>query len=140
MGILDSLLGGLLGGNTASAPIQSILSSILGGQAGSGSQGATMPGLGGLLQRFTQAGYGEQANSWVASGPNQPIQPSALQNVFGHEQVNQWAQQTGLAPSDLLGQLASFLPHAVDKMTPNGQVPAGSGSPFDEAGVEVPRV
>ena len=30
MGILDSLLGGLLGGNTASAPIQSILSSILG--------------------------------------------------------------------------------------------------------------
>ena len=93
-----------------------------------------------MLQRFQQAGYGDQANSWVGNGPNQPIQPSALQNVFGHDQVNQWAQQTGMAPNDLLGQLASFLPHAVDKMTPEGHLPAGSGSPFDEAGVEVPRV
>lgn len=141
MGILDTVLGGLMGGNTASSPIQSVLSSMLGGQGAAGAQGAAQPGIGGLLQRFTQAGYGNQANSWVGGGPNQSIEPSALQHVFGEDQVNQWSQQTGMAPHDLLSQLSQFLPHAVDQMTPNGQVSPGSssGSPFDDAGVELPR-
>ncbi len=92
----------------------------------------------GLIQQFAQSGHGDAVNSWVGNGPNQPIQPSALQQVFGQHQVNQWSQQTGMAPNDLLSQLSQFLPHAVDKMTPNGQVPS-SGSPFDEAGVELPQ-
>ena len=133
MGILDSILGGLLGGNSNASPLQSILGSILGGSAGgSGS------GLGGLLQQFQQAGHGETANSWVSNGPNQPISPGALQDVFGHQQVNQWAQQSGMSSSDLLSQLSNLIPHAVNQMTPNGQVPPSTGgNPFDEGGVEL---
>jgi uncharacterized protein YidB (DUF937 family) len=79
----------------------------------------------------------------VGNGPNQPIEPSALQHVFGQDQVNQWSQQTGMAPHDLLGQLAQFLPSAIDAMTPNGRVqehgPTGPSSaadnPFDGPGV-----
>ncbi len=60
--------------------------------------------------------------------------------MFGQDQVNQWSQQTGMPAHDLLTQLSQFLPHAVDKMTPNGEVPSSaSGSPFDDAGVELPR-
>lgn len=147
MGIFDSIIGGLLGGNTAPGPIQSVLGSIMGG--GGGAQ----PGVAGLIQRFTDAGHGAVANSWVGNGANQPAEPGMLQQVFGQGQVNQWAQQTGMAPHDLLGQLAQFLPHAVDSMTPNGQIPAGGSfdgagsnlgggsssgsSPFDEAGVDL---
>ena len=132
MGILDSVIGGLLGGNAQASPLQAILGQILGG--GGGAQ----PGLGGLLQRFQQAGYGDHANSWVQNGPNQSIDPGALSHVFGHEQVNQWSQQSGIPSGDLLSQLSNLIPHAVDRMTPNGQVPnAEGGSPFDEGGVEL---
>ena len=131
MGILDSVLGGLLGGQQAPSPVQSILGSILGGGGGQGAGG-----LGGLMQQFSQAGLGNVAQSWVGQGPNQPVQPQQLQQVFGQNQINQWSQQTGMAPDTLLGHLAQFLPHAVDHMTPNGQMPAG-GSAFDGPGVNM---
>lgn len=132
MGILDSVLGGLLGGQQAPSPVQSILGSILGG--GAGGQGAG--GLGGLMQQFSNAGLGNIAQSWVGNGPNQPIQPSQLQQVFGQNQINQWSQQSGMPQETLLGHLAQFLPHAVDHMTPGGQMPQG-GSDFDGAGVNM---
>ena len=138
MGILESVVGGLMGGQQASSPIQSILGSLLGGASGQG-----QAGLGGLIQKFEQAGQGDVAHSWVNNGPNQSIDPNTLQNVFGQNQVSQWSQQTGMAPGALLGQLAHFLPHAVDGMTPNGQVPSdnaggggGGDNPFGGAGVD----
>ena len=135
MGILDSLLGSMLGGQQATSPMQSILGSILGGGGGGG--GGQQGGLGGLVQQFTNAGLANHINSWIGNGPNQPVDPSQLQHVFGQQQIGQWAQQAGMAPQDLLGQLAHFLPHAVDQMTPNGQLPTSGGSPFDDAGTEL---
>ena len=139
MSILDSVLGGLLGGNSNAGPMQSILGSLLGGGGQQGGQQGGQSGLGGLLSRFQQAGMGGVADSWVRNGPNQPVSPQQLQNVFGQEQVNQWSQQSGMQPHDLLSQLSQFLPHAVDRMTPGGQLPPGGGSPFDQAGVELPQ-
>jgi uncharacterized protein YidB (DUF937 family) len=143
MSLLDSILGNVLGGGggggAAGSPLRPILAEILGGLASTGQQGASRPGLGGLLERFTQAGQGGAFNSWVGTGPNQQIDPNSLQNVFGQGQVNQWAQQSGMAPHDLLGQLSQFLPHAVDHMTPDGQVPqpvgTTGGSAFDGPGM-----
>lgn len=131
MGILDSVLGGLLGGQQATSPVQGILGSLLGG-GGGGAAG----GLGGLMQQFQRAGLGNVAESWVGNGPNQPVQPQQLEGVFGRDQVNQWAQQTGMSSGGLLSQLAHFLPHAVDGMTPGGRMPEGnfSGSGVDLAG------
>ncbi len=133
MSILDSILGSVLGGGSGASggasALRPILAEILGGLGSTGQAGASQPGLGGLLQKFTQAGQGGAFNSWVGSGPNQQVDPSTLQNVFGQNQVSQWAQQTGMAPNDLLGQLSQFLPHAVDHMTPNGEIPSSAGSP-----------
>lgn len=139
MGILDSVLGAVLGGgSTASSPLGSILGSILGG--GGSSAGGAMGGLGGLLEQFQRAGHGDTANSWVGNGPNQPISPGALQDTFGQDRINQWSQQSGMSSGDLLSQLSSLIPHAVNHMTPDGQLPpAGSASPFDEAGTELPQ-
>ncbi len=138
MGILDGILGGLLGGNSNAGPLQSILGSVLGG--GQAQQGqAQQGGLGGLLNQFQQAGLGQVAQSWVGNGPNQQVSPDQLHQVFGDQQVNQWSQQSGLPKHDLLSQLSQYLPHAVDKMTPQGQVPteAEGGSAFDGAGVNL---
>lgn len=167
MGILDSVLGGLLGGNSNAGPLQSILGSVLGGggqaqqqggglgsllgggQAQQGGLGGALGGmlgggggagggLGGLLGQFQQAGLGHVAQSWVGNGANQQVSPDQLHQVFGDEQVSQWSQQSGMPKQDLLSQLSQYLPHAVNQMTPEGQLPAEEGgSAFDGAGVNM---
>ena len=177
MGILDGILGNLLGGHSNASPLQSILGSVLGGgqqqqggiggalggllgggqqqqqgglggalggllgggQQQSGGMGGMLGGgLGGLLNRFQQNGMGDVAQSWVGTGPNRPVSPDQLNQVFGDEQVNQWSQQSNIPKHDLLSQLSQYLPSAVDQMTPGGQVPADpvEGSPFDGPGVD----
>ena len=145
MGLLDSVLGGLMGGQTNS-PMMGVLSSLLGGgqqqqqggmlgglmgggqpaQQGGGMMGGG--GLAGLLGQFQNAGLGNIAQSWVGNGPNQPVSPSQLQSVFGEQQVNSMAGQAGMQPHDFLSQLAQHLPNAVDGMTPNGRMPEQSVS------------
>jgi len=134
MGLLDNVLGGLLGNNPHAGPMQSVLGSILGG-GNQPSYGGGSGGLPGLINAFSRAGMGNVVNSWVSQGQNQPISPNQLHQVFGQDQVNQWSQQTGMPQQSLLEQLSNLLPHAVDRMTPTGEV---SGSPFDAPGMEMP--
>ena len=128
MGLLDSVLGGLLGGSSGSAsPMGGVLSSLLGGgqQGGMPMQqgGAMGGGLDGLISQFEGAGLGHIAQSWVGNGPNQAVSPQQLQGVFGEQQVQQMAGQAGMQPNDFLSQLSQHLPNAVHGMTPNGQLP-----------------
>ena len=119
MGILDSVIGGLLGGGGNSSPMGGILMNLLGGNRMGGMGG----GLGGLVSQFEQAGLGHLAQSWVGNGANQPVSPQQLQTVFGQDQVQTMAGQAGMQPQDFLSQLSQHLPDAVHGMTPNGQVP-----------------
>jgi uncharacterized protein YidB (DUF937 family) len=120
-GLLSGGIGGLLGG-------------LLGGSGG-GVGSATLPadedqahqavsgGLGELLQRFQQNGYGDVANSWIGNGPNRPIAPDQLHQALGSDTVNDLSQQTGVPRNDLLAQLAQALPTLVDRFTPQGRIP-----------------
>ena len=128
MGILESVLGNLLGGSAgASSPMGGVLASILGGQGGLGGSASSNPGmaggLGGILSQFQQAGLGHVAQSWVGNGPNQPVSPQQLHNIFGEDQVQDMAGQAGMEPGDFLSQLSQHLPNAVNGMTPNGRLP-----------------
>ncbi len=129
MGLLDSVLGSLMGGGAANSPLQTVLSSILSGASGGN-------GLPGLVEQFNKAGLGQVVGSWISNQPNQPVSPSALGQVFGQNQVSQWAQQTGMSQDSILGELSKMLPHAVDHLTPGGEIPS---SPFDEPGVNLPQ-
>ena len=152
MGLFDSVIGNVLGSSAAQGALQSVLGSILGGsqpnpppgappavQAGGGLSG----GLAGLVEQFSRAGLGNVVGSWIGNGQNEQVSPQALGQVFGHQQVDQWAQQTGMSHEGLLASLAQVLPHAVDQATPNGNVPANPNgeapaSAFDEPGLELP--
>ena len=137
VGLLDSVLGGLLGGNSgnASSPMGNILSNLLtgggqgggfnnaGGMGGSNNNGGMGGGLGSLISQFQNAGLGHVAQSWVGNGPNVPVSPGQLQDVFGEGQVQNMANQAGMQPGDFLSQLSQHLPAAVNGMTPNGQLP-----------------
>ena len=149
MGLLDSVIGGLMGGSGgggSASPMGGVLTSLLGGggQGGQGGQGgmggqamgaqgmgggmgggmgAMGGGLGGLVSSFEQAGLGHIAQSWIGNGPNQSVSPQQLQGVFGQDQVQNMASQAGMEPHDFLSQLSQHLPNAVHGMTPDGQMP-----------------
>lgn len=131
MGLLDGLLGNVLGGAMGGSPQQM-------GAPGMGAQGQSPllqialqllqqnGGLGALLQQFQQAGYGDQAQSWVSTGQNMPINADILQQVLGQGQIGKMAQQVGMSHQDAAGGLASMLPQIIDQMTPQGAVPENS--------------
>lgn len=128
MGLLDTVLGSLMGGAGGNAsPMGGVLSGLLGGggqQGSMGQQGGGMAGgLGGLISQFEGAGLGHIAQSWVGNGPNQSVSPQQLQSVFGEQQVQGMASQAGMAPTDFLSQLSQHLPNAVHGMTPDGKLP-----------------
>jgi uncharacterized protein YidB (DUF937 family) len=83
-------------------------------------------GIAGLQSMFQQGGLGNIVSSWIGSGQNLPVSASQLQNVLHGGALQQAAQQAGMDPSQLTGMMSSLLPHLVDKLSPNGQVPDAS--------------
>lgn len=136
MGILDGLIGGMLGGMQGGG-------ALAGGSPGGTPQNPLLQvalqllqqngGLQGILGRFQQAGYGAQAGSWVSTGQNMPISGDAVSQVLGHGQLGQIAQQLGMSSGDAAGGLASVLPQLIDRMTPQGQVPADHNDMVEQA-------
>ena len=127
---LASLLGGLTGGG-ASAPAD--VAGRRGGQlsrnptpaaADESVGGMLTNGIKELVDRFRQSGHGEEADSWVASGPNKPVQPTHLENALGDDTLTSIARQTGLSREEILARLTRDLPGAVDRYTPDGRLPS----------------
>jgi uncharacterized protein YidB (DUF937 family) len=93
-------------------------------QGGLGGLGGLLGGgLNDLLKQFQNNGQGDKAASWVASGPNKPIQPDELESALGEERISWLTRQTGLSRQELLDGLSRELPDAVDTLTPNGRLP-----------------
>ncbi|PKO38139.1 MAG: hypothetical protein CVU33_09735 [Betaproteobacteria bacterium HGW-Betaproteobacteria-6] len=118
MGLLDSVVGALAGGQSGGDnPLLSIVMQLINNpQTG---------GLGGLVQSFQQGGLGDIVNSWVSTGQNLPISAEQIQAVLGSGQLQNIAAQLGMSTEQASGGLADLLPQLVDKLTPNGQLPEG---------------
>ena len=87
------------------------------------SGGALLGGLTDLLNRFRQNNPNSAAESWVSSGPNQPISSAELERSLGGERIEWLMGQTGMTKDQLLTGLAASLPDAIDKLTPDGRIP-----------------
>ena len=124
--LAGSALGGMLGrgagggggmaGGIGGAVLGAVLAHLMNNRAGAG-------GLSDLVDRFRNAGLGHQADSWVSSGPNQPVAPQDLERVFGPGQLDAWSQQAGTDRGGLAGMLSQILPGLVDGLTPHGRLP-----------------
>ena len=132
MGLLDSVIGALSGGQQApGGGLGSLISTVSSNpqmlQAVTGMLGndGEHGGLGGLVSKFEQAGLGNVVSSWVGNGQNQPVTGDQLTQVLGSGAISNIAAKLGVSPDQAAGQLSSILPGLINHLTPNGQAPAG---------------
>ena len=140
MGLFDDALKGAVPGGNIATPLAIAAGALLLGKylsSGSSSsvQGGAPPsappqsggglfgGLTDLVQKFQNAGQGPAVNSWVGSGPNQPVQPAQVGQALGQQTISDLARQAGVSEQDILNQLAQALPGLVNNLTPNGRLP-----------------
>jgi uncharacterized protein YidB (DUF937 family) len=131
MGLFDSLLSSV--GSGQNSAIGNTLLSLLASESGrtnasddkmgTQSPAAISSGLSELVQRFEQGGLGDVIQSWIGSGPNQPIGTDELHQAIGPETVDRLSQNTGMPKGELLPLIAQMLPTIVDRLTPNQHVP-----------------
>ncbi len=114
---LSNLVNGLTG--AAGATGQDPMAALSGVQAALDQHG----GVDGLLQQLRAGGLGSVVDSWVGTGPNQPVEPGQLGAALGPDTVSQLASKTGISIQSLLPMLAMVLPMIVNHLTPTGQAP-----------------
>ncbi|MFF1356891.1 YidB family protein [Streptomyces sp. NPDC058297] len=122
---LGSLLSGLLGdkaGGSAGGVLTSLLAAFTQGQGGSAGGNP----LGGLLETLAKSGLGGQANSWVGTGANEQVTPDQVKEALPDATLQKVAAESGVSPDQAAHDIAKALPTAVDKLTPEGQVPSVS--------------
>ena len=141
MGLLDSVLGAVTGGQQAQAgsgggmgglggiggligmvasnpQLMQAVTSMLSNDGGQG-------GLGGLMAKFQQAGLGDAVKSWVGTGENHAVTGDQMTSALGSDTIADLAAKMGMSHGEAAGSLASMLPGLIDKLTPNGQAPVG---------------
>lgn len=133
MGLLDGVLGQVLGGQSAESGLAGLVGNpqILGALAGllstrDSSIGGS-GGLAGLIGAFQQKGLGDMVSSWISTGPNPEISAEQVTDVLGGETIRQFAGKAGVPVAEAGSLLAGLLPKVIDQLTPDGKVPeAGS--------------
>lgn len=109
MGMFDGILGGVVGGQMASA-VNSLIE--------------RHGGIQGIVSQMQLQGLGGTVKSWVGSGANAPLSVDELHQAFGADTIKGMAMKLGLNPGDLAQKLSQVLPQAIDHLTPKGVVPS----------------
>jgi len=118
MGLFDSVLGAVSGQLQQQGGLGNVLGGLLAADGGQG-------GLGGLVEKFNQAGLGTVVASWIGKGENLPISADQISSILGSDAVANVARQLGIDPAQAAGQLSQMLPGLIDQLTPNGELPQG---------------
>ena len=111
MGLLDGVLGGVVGAGMAS-----VINGVIQDHGG----------VQGIIKQLESHGLGETVRSWVGTGPNQSITGDQLHAALGSDVMARLAAKLGITPQELATKLAQVLPEAVDKLTPGGVVPTST--------------
>ncbi len=122
MNIMNTVLGAIGGGGEGGS--NQLLSAVMGMLNGNPDEEGNA--IGDLLGQLQAGGLGETVQSWLGSGENLPISADQISSILGEGKLASLAQQAGLSVDQLPGQLADLLPQAVDRITPDGQIPSGN--------------
>src|SRR5258706_259454 len=109
MGLLEGLIGGIVG-----AEVATVVNGII----------EKHGGIGGMVQQFKSQGLEATIKSWVSTGGNLPITADQVHQALGSDTVAKLAAKVGMTPAELSQKLSAVLPDCIDKLTPNGIIPA----------------
>lgn len=107
--MFDGILGGIVG-----AEMATVVNGVI----------ERHGGVQGVVSQLESQGLGSTVRSWVGTGSNTPVTGEQLHAALGPDLMNQLASRIGIPPEELSAKLAQVLPGAIDKLTPNGAVPA----------------
>lgn len=77
-----------------------------------------------LVSRFRDTGRSNAADSWVSGRANMPLDVRDLEATLGPDTLDELTRKTGLTRAELLLRLNVALPEVVNRLTPNGRLPA----------------
>ena len=126
MGLLDGIFGKA---GSASQHSSGPLGDLLGGEDDYDLVTAAMSllqqygGLSGVLDLLRRKGLGQEAESWVDTGPNMAVSGEQLEQAFGRSTIGDIASQLGTSQGETSSALARILPDLVDRLTPDGNIP-----------------
>ena len=131
-GSLGDILGGILGGRSGAPPggsaggsLGEVLGGLLGGKVGGAQSGNVLSdALSNIVRDLQKSGHGAVAQSWVGTGPNQPLDPKELGAALGPDVISELSQHVGMEQEDLLVALSQHLPPLIDQLTPDGKLPS----------------
>jgi uncharacterized protein YidB (DUF937 family) len=92
-------------------------------------------GISGLLAKLQSSGLGNAVSSWLGKGPNQPVTGEQIKSALGEQPIAEAAREAGVSPEQASDGLAKFLPGLVDKLSPDGQIPANLGTEEEGGGL-----
>ena len=125
-GGLGSVLGGILGGSGSgggggggalASPMLRMLLPAVASMLANG-------GLGKILSGLKAKGKGAEADSWVAKGENRPVAAEDVREAAGDDEIASIAEKLGVSKDEAAAAVAQVLPHVVDEVTPEGELPA----------------
>ena len=106
MGLFDGVVGGAVG-----AGVATILNDFIQKQGG----------VRGIVAQFEKQGLGPTVKSWVSTGENQPITADQMHRAVGYEKLQE-LDELEISPDEVAAKLSEYLPKAIDKATPRGNV------------------
>jgi uncharacterized protein YidB (DUF937 family) len=119
MSLFESLVNSVLSGFGGNSGITGALAKEL----LSGFQQNQGAGLTDMVEQLSKKGLGSVVQSWVGTGPNQPVTPDQLGKAMDPSMLQQLASKLGISPDLLTTHLADVLPKIVDRLTPDGKLP-----------------
>jgi len=88
-------------------------------------------GVGNVMQRVQQQGYGRHASSWIGTGENEPIGREAVQDLVDRQEIAQLSQQLGVGEDEVEEGFAEILPEMVNHLSPDGHLPDNADHVLD---------
>jgi uncharacterized protein YidB (DUF937 family) len=80
-------------------------------------------GFSGFINRFREVGLGDLADSWISSGANTPVSYEQLESALGEDTLRGLSEQVGTDYKTTVNAGSYIIPHLVDDLTPDGEIP-----------------
>lgn len=104
-------------GDKAEALVSALVGLMTDGKSG---------GFAAFIDRFRAAGLGDLADSWISSGANTPVSNEQLESALGEDTLRGISEKAGVDYATTVGASGYIVPHVVDDLTPDGEMPGDS--------------